>query len=433
MLRSLLTAALLYVPVTMAVAQEPESDVPAADELRQWTDTTGKFQIDAIFVNFADDQVTLQRDDGSTLKVPLARLSAKDRAFVRAELRRRREAKKLKDDPPKKNDVGAVNDRRLGILPLEKPRAFVHVEGMPVPSPEECVRARWSDPEKDPQLLVNAEAKRLETAGERHMELEKKFNYGLTRVETHHMVIHAQLPPAEARKVGLALEAMKLHLQQLTGSMALSQLDPAKDEVIIAYGKDHYLKLLKIIEVEKEGQLGRDWPLMKDLMGGYVGNTGVQYVLPNFEFTASHMAVNQAAGQLIQKACNGQSTSWLAAGFMAYCENVVMGKNIVQNVKYDINVKPIGPNWAAEAKRLARERAFKPWDKVFHLDLRDFEGADYLQAYAMVAYLIQTQPQKFLDYTELLGEGGEIGPSLEKAYGHPIAELQVDWVRWLMR
>ena len=156
----MMTRGLLFVYFTLicavvAIAQDADTETPAEAELRQWTDTTGKFQIDAKFVEFVGNQVTLQRADGSMLNVPLSRLSSKDRAFVRAELRRRREADKPKDDPPEKSDAPAVNDRGLGILPLNEPRVYIHVEGMPAPDPQHCVGFRWTDPTKKAQLLVN--------------------------------------------------------------------------------------------------------------------------------------------------------------------------------------------------------------------------------------------------------------------------------------
>ena len=431
-MRTLLIAVVAGGFLTPCVAQEP-GDAPPAAELRQWTDTTGKFQIDAKFIAFADNQVTLEREDGSTLMVPISRLSADDRAFVRAELRRRREAARPKDDRPARDELPKLNDRGLGILPLKEPRVFVHIEGMPAPKPQDCVRARWTDPDKDPQLLIDAQAERLKTAGVRHQEIEKKLFYGLTRVETHQLVLHTQLPLAEARKTALALEAMKTHLQQATGTMMLSPLRVEEDEMILVVGRANYMRLLKMVEVENEGNLGESWHLLPEVSGGTVGRTSVFYVQEPFLYMASHQAVSKAAGLSIQKASGERCPQWMVAGFASYCENVVLKKNLVRKVNYQINETPIGPNWALEVKRLAAARALKPWDQVMKLELRDFEAIDYIQSYAMTAYLFQRDPQKFLDLLELFADGGEVTPSIEKAYGQSTAELQTDWVRWLLR
>lgn len=54
-----------------------------AEDLRTWTDTTGTFKTQAAFVSLDGDQVTLRREDGNLLKLPLDRLSRADQAFAR--------------------------------------------------------------------------------------------------------------------------------------------------------------------------------------------------------------------------------------------------------------------------------------------------------------------------------------------------------------
>src|SRR5688500_10677205 len=63
-------------------------------ESRKWKDATGKFETEAEFVDFADGKVTLKKPDGSDVSVPMTRLSAADQAFVRAELKARRDSSK---------------------------------------------------------------------------------------------------------------------------------------------------------------------------------------------------------------------------------------------------------------------------------------------------------------------------------------------------
>lgn len=53
-----------------------------ADEVRVWTDSTGKHKIKAAFVSLEDDQVTLEKADGSTLEIPLKKLSKADQKYV---------------------------------------------------------------------------------------------------------------------------------------------------------------------------------------------------------------------------------------------------------------------------------------------------------------------------------------------------------------
>jgi WD40 repeat protein len=51
-------------------------------EERSWTDSTGKYKIEAEFVEVADGKVRLRRADGKTLALPLEKLSPADRAYV---------------------------------------------------------------------------------------------------------------------------------------------------------------------------------------------------------------------------------------------------------------------------------------------------------------------------------------------------------------
>ncbi|HYO24807.1 MAG TPA: SHD1 domain-containing protein [Lacipirellulaceae bacterium] len=54
-----------------------------AGEVRTWTDSTGKFKMDAEFVEVANGAVRLKRGDGRMMNLPLAKLSDADRAYVK--------------------------------------------------------------------------------------------------------------------------------------------------------------------------------------------------------------------------------------------------------------------------------------------------------------------------------------------------------------
>lgn len=55
-----------------------------ADDLRQWSDSTGRFKIQATLVEMRDDNVYLKTGDGKTMKIPISRLSAADQEFLKA-------------------------------------------------------------------------------------------------------------------------------------------------------------------------------------------------------------------------------------------------------------------------------------------------------------------------------------------------------------
>jgi S1-C subfamily serine protease len=68
----------------LGVGKQPTSPaVSPANEYRLWTDNSGTFKIEAQFVKVEGDKVLLKKKDGSSLAVPLARLSANDREVAK--------------------------------------------------------------------------------------------------------------------------------------------------------------------------------------------------------------------------------------------------------------------------------------------------------------------------------------------------------------
>jgi hypothetical protein len=78
---------LSLVALVIAAAATP---LPA-DELRTWTDKSGKFSVEAEFVEVASGKVRLKLKDGKTVALSLAKLSEDDRMYVRDLLKKRRE------------------------------------------------------------------------------------------------------------------------------------------------------------------------------------------------------------------------------------------------------------------------------------------------------------------------------------------------------
>jgi hypothetical protein len=75
------------VPPATAAATErensPASQNPTGNsKLRTWSDATGKFKIEAEMVRLDKGQVQLKRADGTTLAVPLDKLSQADQEFA---------------------------------------------------------------------------------------------------------------------------------------------------------------------------------------------------------------------------------------------------------------------------------------------------------------------------------------------------------------
>lgn len=57
------------------------SSAAIADDLREWTDVTGKHKVQATFVRLEGDAVVLQSRDGKTIKIPRSKLCAQDQRY----------------------------------------------------------------------------------------------------------------------------------------------------------------------------------------------------------------------------------------------------------------------------------------------------------------------------------------------------------------
>ena len=86
-------------------------------ELRTWTSKADKFTIKAELLSFDQEVVSLRRDDGKTIKVPLAKLSKEDQEYV------------LDQPKPKAEPVAAREEK--SVAELEKLGAifFQHPQG----------------------------------------------------------------------------------------------------------------------------------------------------------------------------------------------------------------------------------------------------------------------------------------------------------------
>lgn len=56
--------------------------VEAEDHFRIWEDVTGRFTVEAKFVRYEDDLVTIERRDGVEVTLPIDRLSDEDKQWV---------------------------------------------------------------------------------------------------------------------------------------------------------------------------------------------------------------------------------------------------------------------------------------------------------------------------------------------------------------
>ena len=63
-------------------ATDEEKMANAPDTIREWSNQSGSFKVEASFVSLENETVVLKRKDGKQVKVPLSRLSAEDRELA---------------------------------------------------------------------------------------------------------------------------------------------------------------------------------------------------------------------------------------------------------------------------------------------------------------------------------------------------------------
>ncbi|MEQ8789661.1 MAG: SHD1 domain-containing protein [Pirellulaceae bacterium] len=468
-------AASLCAVVLHADDAEPGS-IGAGQPLRQWSDTTGRFQIDAKLVDYVDGTVKLRRFDGKLLSVSLSRLSKSDREYVRAALSKAKpdedsdatpstpkpsaaelldadipsvkptakpvddatstDSKSTPAKPSGSGHAGPPNPncpvcRGIGLVPLERFAAYAHIEGQPKPKATESVCGQYCpkcQDGKDPAALLEIETMRLATAPERHEEWERRLQMKLTRIETHSLVIHAEVTLPEARRVALALEALTHHLQQLTGDLALTPRRPATDDLFLFIGKPGHKRLLEVLK-EEERYSHIVWDLFERLSGGTIDH--ISFVHRSSTGTPlENTAIHTSAYRQIQVASGSKGRAWLYNGFASYCEFAILRQNLIHAIDPQSTTVRLGQNWDTVLRQLARMGMLRSWEEMFKQDLAVFEPIHYLEAKSMVQFLL-AEPDKFLDYLDRVAGGADDATALEGAYGKTAKELEADWRRWL--
>jgi len=76
---------------------------------RTWTDSTGKYTVEAEFVDSEDGKVSLKKEDGTVVNLPIQKLSKADQEFIRGELAKRK---------PKKPEANLIWEARFRVGPL---------------------------------------------------------------------------------------------------------------------------------------------------------------------------------------------------------------------------------------------------------------------------------------------------------------------------
>jgi hypothetical protein len=289
-------------------------------------------------------------------------------------------------------------------------------------------------PQGDAAELATQAKERLDAAIENHRRWEERTGWTLVLMVTRQAAISTQLTPAQAKSVGTAIETFTLHLKKLTNSLALTPTRPDTYELIMLWEKDSWDHFREVMErLYTRDQLGEFWGSARGF------NSYDHFVTPHFYETPQSIrtrppscgAVFLAARRQIEVATNRHAPFWLAEGFAAYGDYVVHKVNRWFSV-YDKTRAPTAGDWMATAKRAASEKKLRPWSKLLDRELRDFEPADYAQSQALVAFLLESEPQRFLDFVRRLHADEPRATALEEAYTEKLDDLELRSRRWLL-
>jgi hypothetical protein len=142
-------------------------------------------------------------------------------------------------------------------------------------------------------------------------------------------------------------------------------------------------------------------------------------------------AVFMAARRQINLATARQAPLWLAEGFAAYGDMIVHKVNRWFSV-YDPQQAPPAGEWMLDARRLAGEAKLRSWKDLFKRELRDWQPNDYVQMLAVTAFLVEGEPEKFIDFARRLSRGEHEVSALEDTYSAEIEQLERRCDRWLL-
>ncbi|HMC11026.1 MAG TPA: hypothetical protein VKH44_07035 [Pirellulaceae bacterium] len=324
----------------------------------------------------------------------------------------------------------------VGRIPLLDAKPFVWMKGTPRPKADAaigeqscplCQRAAKAD------LLAAEVNDWIDAALEKNKQWEERTGWKLACLVTRHATVHTQLTPDKARPVGMALESLALHLKRLTGSLALTSTRPDTFELMLLWEKAAWEQFRKVMEgLYTLEQLGPSW------ISARLYNAYDHFATPHTYETPQSVrirppscgAVFIVGRRQLSRATDWHTPFWLAEGFAAYCDNAVHKVNRWYTV-YDVKQVPVG-DWLADARKLAAESKLRTWKEMMKRELHDWEPADHVQTMATAAFLLESEPAKFLDLAKRLKSGDQQVAALEDAYRTQLDELEQRCTRWLL-
>jgi hypothetical protein len=332
--------------------------------------------------------------------------------------------------------TGCEDCAGLGILPVKNRKPYYHIEGQPAPKAADAVAVRWCpkcQPDKKDQELIDEQTERFKTALDAHKNWEKEFGLPLVRIETRHIVVHTQMPPAECLKMAQGFEALASHLQDLTGTMELTRTRPETYDMMCFLEQQNFEKFRTVLEkLWSVEERGTSWSQSR-------GIAAFDHNMLPFFYESRHTLPQRppvhgvcfmGGRRQLYVATQYRAPRWLAEGFAEYCEFAALKSNLWHTV-YNANPGPTPGDWVSQVRQLAVAGQLRPWEEQMKRELDLWDVRDYLQTFGMVAFLIQTEPKKFLEVTRKLLAGTDCGKAIEEAYGKPITKLEPECAKWL--
>jgi hypothetical protein len=328
--------------------------------------------------------------------------------------------------------------RGLGIVPNFSAVPFVFVEGQAPFNAEDaaigqpCPLCRAGGKKEG---LAEEARRQHESAIALHAQWEERMGQELLLVQTRHVLIHTQLKPADARRCGQKIEESTLRIQKAASSLALTPTRPADYQQMLLWGEPSWKRFREVMQtLYTPEQLGENWHNAgRGMMYDHVAIAHCYFTPKSArDLPPEYFAVKLAATRQIYTAAGLDAPPWLVEGFASYAQQAVFDAARVFTI-YSLDRGPGVAVTRGEASRQSAAGKFRPWDKLLARELRDFEKPDYPQSLAMVAFLLDTEPAKFIRLTELLKARTVCQAALEEAYGKPIGDLEAAAAKWLAR
>jgi hypothetical protein len=285
----------------------------------------------------------------------------------------------------------------------------------------------------DAAAIIAEMKEQVAAAVAQNKQWEERTGWKLGLVVTRHAVVHTQLTPAQGRQVGTALETLTLHLKKTTDSLVLTPSRPDTLGLVLLWEEESWHHFRKVMEgLYRLEELGESWASARQY------NAYDHFVTPHMYETPQSVrarppscgAVFLTARRQLGLATERKAPFWLTEGFGADGDHVVHKLNRWFTV-YSVKQVPVG-DWLAEARKLVAESKQRPWPEMMRRELRDWEPEDHFQTMAMVAFLLESEPAKFLDLLRLLAGGETDVSALESAYRASLIELGERFDRWLL-